>query len=526
MAFAWTLPPLPPSLPVQATTQKPSLPDELQVTGKVQEIDPVRSILTYTDGVAARYGPTLIFADRLEIHNAPEDQYAIARGNVRIEDPEGLVKAQSAVIWFGPQRGPDGQIAVADHVEVDLAGVRVKAESVSIRPERWEFLNVEGTNCLRPIPLYTVRSKKVVIIPGKSGTAQNPRIKILGKDIGSIPTRRFSLDKRAPGLEMPSLSFDGKRLGVRWRSGLLINDQSLLLGSFGSFSGDYPSYSLTYAHTFLPASVSSSQIVARNELNERFTFSYFDNIRVGSLNTTRSHTHNLRHSITAQSIWNTSSAARLERENFSKAIDVAYERSGPVGGLGTNFQLRAQSIRRGGESFVERALFAGTLQAPPIQFAPGLQSDIRLDLFGTAGERNAFGWARGQAGLIYQPITQFTLGAAYISASEAGTPDFLADRLVSRHAVHLRGDLNLGPTKLSYLAKFDFDRNSWYDKEFSISQVIGCFEPFIVRREFPSDYAFGVRFRLDDFFDILERRKPARTKPVPPQTISQMPQTP
>ena len=526
MALGWTLPPLPPSLPTQATTQKAAVPDELQVTGKVQEFDPVRQILTYTDGVAAKFGPTLVFADRLEIHNAPDDQYAIVRGNVRIEDPEGLVKARSAVIWFGPKRGPDGQIAVADHVEVDIAGVRVKAESASIGPERWEFWNVEGTNCLRPIPLYTVRSKKVVIIPGKSGTAQSPRIKILGKDIGSIPTRRFSLDKRAPGLEMPSLNFDGKQFGLRWRSGLLINDQSLILGGFSSVDGDYPAYSLVYAHTFLPASVSTSQMVARNELNERFTFSYFDNIRVGSLNTTRSHTHNLRHSITAQSIWNTSSAGRTERENFSKAIDVVYERSGPVGGLGTNFQLRGQSIRRGGEPFVERALFAGSLQAPSVQLGRGLQTDIRLDAFGITGERNTFGWLRGQAGLVYQPVQQLTLGAAYISASEGGTPDFLADRLVSKNAIHLRGDLNLGPTKISYLAKFDMDRNKWYDREYTISQVIGCFEPFIVRREFPSDYAFGVRFRLGDFFDILERRKPARTKPVPPQTISEMPKKP
>jgi len=116
------------------------------------------------------------------------------------------------------------------------------------------------------------------------------------------------------------------------------------------------------------------------------------------------------------------------------------------------------------------------------------------------------------------------LGAAYVAASEAGRPDFLADRLVSKHAVHLRADLNLGPTKISYLAKFDNDRNKWYDREYSISQVVGCIEPYVVKREFPNDYAVGIRLRLGDFLGILQRREQVRTKPVPLQTISRLPE--
>ncbi len=521
------LPPLPPVLPIQEV--KPQAPkvsdfgDELQVTGKVQEIDPIKSIAVYSDGVAAKFGPTIVFADRLEVHQAPEAQYAIARGNVRIEDPEGIVNANYAVFWYGPNRGPDGQIAVADRVEIEIAGVKVKAESVVIKPDRWEFANVEGTNCLRPIPLYSIKSRKVVVLPGKSGTAYHPRITILGKDLGAVPTRRFSLDKRSPGLELPGLNLKGSGVGVNWKSGLLLNQSSLLLGSYSAFPSDYPSYSLAYAHTFLPASVSDSQILARSELTERFAFSYFDNIRVGNIETTRSHTNNLRNSLTVQSVWNTTSSARLDREDFSKALDIAYERSGPIGGLGTNLQLRAQSIRRGDEDFVERGVFSGTLQAPALQFGKNLQSDLRVDLFGVAGEKNVYGWARGQAGLLFKPLPQIGFGAAYISAGESGRADFIADRLVSKQALHLRADLNLGPTKISYLAKFDFSGKNWYDKEYSISQVIGCFEPFLVRREFPSDYAIGIKLRLDDFLSILERRKQVRTKPVGPQTISSLP---
>ena len=528
MPVIWMPPTLPPSIPAQASTQKPSPSDfgeELQVTGKTQEIDPVRQIVVYTDGVAARFGPTIVLSDRLEIHHAEGEKYAIATGNVRLDDPEGSLKAHSLTLWYGPTKGPDGQIAVADRVQIEIAGVTASAESAVIKPDRWEFLNVEGTSCKRPVPLYTLRSKKVVILPGREARVERPRIRVLGLDLGSTPTRRFSLDRRDPGLQLPSVGFEpGAGFGVSWKSGLLLDDSSIVLGDFSTFPKRYPSYSATYARTFLPVEVSNAQIVARSELVERFNWSYFDNIQVGTPTSSRGFTHKLRNAVTAQTIWNTSSSARLDRERFSKAVDLVYERSGPVGGFGTNLQVRAQSIRRVGEEFVERALVAGTISAPPLQLARGLSTDVRADLFGIAGERNAFGWIRTQAGIVYEPIPQFRLGAAFISAGETGTPDFVADRLVSRHAFHARADLNLGPTKISYLAKYDYDRKSWYDKEYSISQVVGCLEPFLVRREFPRQYALGVRFRFDDFFSLLERRKQVRTKPTKPQTISGQPE--
>ncbi|MBC8063625.1 MAG: hypothetical protein H7Y17_02250 [Chlorobia bacterium] len=532
MPFAWTIPPDPPVLPIQEQVRKPALGDfgdELQVTGKVVEIDPIREIIVYTDRVAAKFGPTMVFADRLEVHGAAADRYAIARGNVRIEDPEGEFKAASFVFWFGDKKGPDGQIATADRIELELGGVSAKAESAIIRPDRWEFLNVEGTNCKQPIPLFYLRSKKVVIVPGRNGTAYSPRISIFGKEIGTLPTRRFSLDRRSPGIQVPSISYKkGSGFGVSWSSGLLLDDQSIVMASFSSFPKETPSYGVTYAKSFIPADASTAKIAARSELLERFSWSYFDDIRVGTILTSRSFANKLRNSITAQTIWNTGSSARIEGEDFNKAIDVAYERGGPVGNFGLYWQARAQSIQRNSEDFVERGVAYASLQAPAIQLARGLQTDIRFDAYGVAGEKGSFGWGRAQTGILYQPIPQVALGAAWISGFEAGKPNFLADQLVSRNAAHLRADINLGPTKISYLAKFDFNRKKWYDQEYSISQVVGCLEPYLIRREFPRDYALGVRFRMNDFLGILERRKPVRTKPTSPpsQTISALPSKP
>ncbi len=521
MPWYWTPPILTPSLPARPATisrQVPDFGDEIVVTGKVQEIDPVNLVVTYTDGVAAKYGPTVVFADRLEIHHADSAKFAIAKGNVRLEDPEGRIEAESLTLWYGPSRGPDGQLAVADRVKVEIGGMTGFAESAVIKPDRWEFLNVEATNCKRPIPLFLLKSRRVVIQPGKSGTLYRPRLQILGADLGNLPNRHFSLDRRNPGLQLPAVSFKrGAGLGISWASGFLLDDQSILTADFSSFPKDYPSYSATYAHSFLPTDISNTKIVARSDLLERFSWSYFDNIRVGSITSTRSFTNKLRNSATVQSVWNTGSSARERSEDFSKAIDIAYERSGPVGQLGINWQVRAQSIRRSDEDFIERGVASVTVQAPSISLGRGLETDVRTDFYGVGSENGGFGWARAHAGLIYQPIPQWRVGAAFIHAAEGGKADFVADRLVSKRAAHIRTDFDLGPTKISYLAKFDFDKGSWYDQEYMISQVVGCLEPFLIRRQFPNDYALGVRFRLDDFLGLLERRKQVRTKPVPQQ---------
>jgi hypothetical protein len=410
-------------------------------------------------------------------------------------------------------------MAVADDVHFKIENVTASAQYATLKPERWEFYNVAATNCQRPLPLYVLRSKKIVLVPGKQGTVYHPQISILGKELPALPTRRFSLDRRNPGFQIPAISWrrDGG-LGIDWTSGFLLNDQTLLQADVSSFQRQLPSYGLTYSHSFIPANVGATKIAAKSELAERFAWSYFDDVRIPAVESSANFTTKKRNSVTALTTWNTGSTARLESERFSKAIDVAYERGGIQQGLGTYLQVRGQSIRRGSESFIERGLVTGTLQLPQWELAHGLKADVRFDLQGLAGGEGTFGWARSQIGVVYRPISQLAIGAAYISAAEGGHPDFIMDRLVSKNAMHLRADLNLGPTKVSYLAKYDFNRKNWYDKEFSISQAVGCLEPFIIRREFPRDYVLGVRLRFGNFFDLLERRKQTRTKPTGERT--------
>jgi len=523
MPFLWLQAPISAISVAAAQQGKPQIGDfgdELQVTGKVQEFTK-DGVATYSDGVVAKFGPTTVMADRLEIHYAEGDKYGIATGHVHLDDPEGNLDAAYIIFWWGPKKGPDGQMAVADSVRLQFDNISAKADYAVVRPERWELYNVEGTNCRRPLPLFAVRSKKLVLVPGKSGTIAKPHLVVLGHDLITLPTRQFSLDRRNPGLQIPAISYrKGAGFGIDWSSGLLLDDQSVLQGHFDTFPRQFPSYSLVYARSFVPADVGTTKITARSELDERFSWSYFDDVRVTKPESSLGLTNRKRNSLTVQSIWNTGSSARLETEHFSKALDVAYERSGPVKGFGLYWQVRGESIRRDDEAFLTRGLAYASLQAPSVQLTKGLSTDVRFDLSGIAGAHGLFGWARAQAGLNYRPIPQLTFGAAYIRAAEAGHPDYVADRLYSKDAAHLRMDVNLGPTKISYLAKYDLNRKNWYDKEYSVSQVVGCLEPFITRREFPRDYVIGVRLRFGNLFDILERRKQTRTKTPPVQQIS------
>ncbi|MBN9501193.1 MAG: hypothetical protein BGO01_14200 [Armatimonadetes bacterium 55-13] len=528
MPFFWL--PAPPSIPLSDVAQasKPQLSaygEELKVDGKVREIDLERKVEVYRDGVVATFGPTVIKADRLELHYAENEQFGIATGNVHLDDPEGQLDAHSITFWWGKTKGPDGQIAVADNVLLKVGNITGRAEYASIKPDRWEFTNVDGTSCRRPLPLYSIHSKKVVFEPGRQGTIVQPRITILGKDLVTIPTRRFSLDKRSEGIQYPAVSYRSG-LGLSWSSSLLFRDRDLYRADVSSFPHELPTYGLAYAHSFLPVDASTAKILPRSELAERFAWSYFDDVRVENIETSTSFATKRRSTLSAQTQWNSGSSARLDGERLSKALEVIYEESGPAMAGGLFWQARAQSIRKDDDPFITRAVLNATYQLPSFKFGRRIMTDVRLDGSGTLSEHGTFGWARAQLGLLYRPTSFLNLGGAFVFAGEAGNRDFISDSLYSKNALHLRGDINLGPTKISYLAKYDYGRNLWYDKEFSLSQVVGCLEPYLTRREFPKTYVIGIRLRLGEFLDPLQRRKQVRTKEPTKQIISEAKKTP
>jgi hypothetical protein len=55
------------------------------------------------------------------------------------------------------------------------------------------------------------------------------------------------------------------------------------------------------------------------------------------------------------------------------------------------------------------------------------------------------------------------------------------------------------------MQKYDHELG-WFDREYWIAQAAGCLEPYLIYRKFPQTYTLGVRFRMDDLYDIISRR--------------------
>jgi hypothetical protein len=210
--------------------------------------------------------------------------------------------------------------------------------------------------------------------------------------------------------------------------------------------------------------------------------------------------------------WNTSTSARPELLNdVTKAFEFVVESAGTVSGFALRANSRVQSIRRDTRSpFVDRLESQFAALTPMWYLSENLGVQVRADLFTTYSENTEFGWLRGQVGLLYSPIAGVTMGVAFSDSHEFGTPDFGFDRRLYDSAFHGRIDYARGPYTVRYLVKVDPKSGQFFDTEYELALVAEGFQPFVVYRQFPSDFRIGVRFRLDDFIGRLQRRRVER----------------
>lgn len=422
----------------------------------------------------------------------------VAEGNVLLTDPDGTVKASRLEFNWDLKTGS------ATDVEAKIAGVLIKAREALIAPGRYELLDAEGTSCP---DIYYLRSRRVVIRPAEKAVIERPRFSVGPLRLPTLPNQSVSMDQRVTGFRLPTLSFRrGVGMGITWNSGILLDTRTALTAGFNVFPETLPSYGLEIARSDVPPTRSTGLISPRSELSERFSYGYFENVTIKSPENEAGYLSAQRSTISLGSYWNQRALTRTGEARFSKLIDVAYERGGKRGDIAAVGQLRAQHIRQDDGPFRSRLVAQAAVGLKPLAPAHGLSSLVRLDLRADLSEDSTFGWARLQLGAIFQPTRQIRIGAAYMLGAETGRAEFEVDRLYSTNAFHARADLDLGPTKVSYLAKYDFERKKWYDREYSISQVMGCLEPYVLWRQFPSDYRIGLRLRIDDFLGLLSRR--------------------
>ncbi len=457
-----------------------------------------------TDGTVT-YDLTTIQADHVTIER--KTKHAIATGHVHLFDPVGTIEAEKIEIWWGE----DIHSGVVSKGTIHVGTASIHFDRVDINPTQWTITKARGTTSKANPPWFEVGSPQVVIYPGKRGKIKRPTLYILGARIITFPDRYFNLDPKSEGLGIPSLRYQpGQGLGVGWAGGILLDRSTNFAFGFGSFPHQRPSYGATVTRSFLPEEKAVTLITPTSDFSERFIAGYLETIHVDSPSQEEGNYRIARKSLAVDSIWNTGAIGRGNGAAFSKAAEAVYEIGGASGKFGYVAQSRIQTIQQIGNPFETRGMLVGAVSMPSATLAPNLRTLARVDSSLFAGS-NLYGWTRAIVGLTYQPFKQFRFTGGFYGSVEGGHPDFSIDQLVSKQGMSFRLDLNLGPTKLSYISKYDISRK-WFDHEYSLSQVVGCFEPFVLYRQYPAEYAFGLRLNISDLTDLIQKRNFQRPK--------------
>lgn len=496
------------AIQAQAVTPKTmQLPGNVKVTYESGVYDITTDTWAFDSGVVVDYDVTEIRADHVDIDE--KNQHGSATGHVELDDPIARVRADKLEVWWAI----DGQRGHAENAEVNLGSSHLKVKTLDIGPKLWVLQEVEITTSIAHPPWYEVHSPLLSVQPGKLGKLKKPTIYILGHRIVTVPDQTFNLDKRTEGVAMPGINYSRQYgLGASWGGGFLLDHRTDLNFSVGSFPDSRPGYGVTVSRSLLPDDKPITFLTPLSDFGERFFYGFLENIAIASPESEDRQLRSPRQTISVDSVWNQALFDRDSPNAFSKAIEGVYEVGGKSGPFGFISQARLQTINELGYPFITRLQLIESIGPPQIQITPTLHTLTRLDadVFLDSG---AYEWVRGQAGLAFQPIPQFRLSAGAYYSGDAGNPQLPIDPLLSRDGYLARADLLMGPTKASYLIKHD-PNLGWYDHEYSISQVVGCFEPFLMYRESPSYYQLGLRLRLDNLTDLLTQRNFKRTQPV------------
>jgi hypothetical protein len=478
-------------------------PTVVVIKYKTQFVNANPRYVTYKGDVQATYGVDILNCDQLTLDLEPGHEHLLAEGNVVLNDPDGMLHADRLFYDWINETGSGEQIHVMAH------NVMIDAKSVIIHKKSWELDTIFATPCGREkTQLFAIRAPRATITPGGNATIYRPRIYVLGRKIITLSQYRVSSDRRSSGLAIPTFSYSkSSGLSGGWQPSLFLNDTTALNSGIHLGQHSKPSEDMLLSHSLLSSDTAPGAFTPRSDFAERFDYSYFDNVYVGTPMQERGFTTDRRTSISAATLFNEYPSARLAGNSFDKPFELIFENAAGVGKFGTYEQIRAQQIKETGGVTRDRVLGQATVMMPTIDLTRGLYTDVRVDGFAAEGPDDNYGWGHLQLGLVARPVKALRLGAAYTTSTSWGTPSFDADRLYKTHSINLRADVLLGPTRLNFIAKYDPIGQRWWDTEFQISQVAGCIVPYIVYRQFPRSLGFGFSFRTDDLLDAIRRRQ-------------------
>ncbi|MER3496424.1 MAG: hypothetical protein C4320_06335, partial [Armatimonadota bacterium] len=440
----------------------------------------------------------------------PEEAYAI--GNVTITDPD--VTAGAADLRIRWREGVRG--GTATRLRARIGAIQITAARAEITPALWTLFDAEGTACRGTPPFLSARSRRVEIIPGQRGSLRNVQLRVLGVGTPVLPVPfGFSLDERSEGVKLPSLTYRREQgLGVSFGAARLPDQSSQIVANYAAFPSSKPTYGVVYSRTSLPPTDGQGRFQPVSDLDERFFYSYFGSIYAGEPESEVNYLRRKRSNLGVESLFNIAATGRRNDDIlYSKALAGVFETGGPLGSGGYQLQLRPQIFREGRGAFRPRGVVSADYAQPLLN--RGRTTVIgRLDGYLTAS-RGVFGFGGGEVGVAYRASPNIILGASAFAFAEVGRPSYSLDPLAQTRGGSLRVDINTAPTKISLLARYDSSLRR-FDREYRISQVVGCLEPVVIYREFPRSYQIGLRFRLNDLAGLVSRRDPKRPKPRDP----------
>jgi hypothetical protein len=465
--------------------------------------------LSYTNGATVTYGVTTLTADTVTVDLAA--MRGVAKGHVHVTDPDVTIDAEELdFTWKNKQQF--GHIGAFSGL---FEGLSIRAASADLSPGKVILTDIEARPASSP-GLYRLESKRLTFIAGKYIQIKNPHLRVLGVDIPWHKTMTFNQDPRVSGVSLPAFSYSNGSYGVNYSPSQLIEPQTSFQMWADIFKGSDPHYGVELAHTYLNPSIpNQGKIVPTSDLDARFGYGYFDNVKIVSPRVEFQTERLLRDSIAFDTDVNQGSTDRLPGGNITKLGEVVYENGGPLGSLAQASDLRLQTAKEEYQSsFTTRFIANTSIGLPPMRLLPDLDSVIRFDAQGFASDR-LFGWARAQFGLAVNPVKPITLSAAYVTAAEEGTPDLTTDELYNNGAWCFRGDAYFGSIRASYLLRY-YLNGIFFDNEYEISQVVGALRVSVLYRTFPSDFRFGVTFRLDEIIATLKKHhEPPASIPQP-----------
>ncbi|MFN3728398.1 MAG: hypothetical protein ACK4XJ_01620 [Fimbriimonadaceae bacterium] len=424
-----------------------------------------------------------------------------SQGTIRIDDPSLLFQASALNFNWRESHGSASNVEAQTHSYV-----------LTVREARTDHYllevdDVKLTAYVGNYPLYGVSARKVLSHGQGSTVVDGASAYLLGKKIITLPRMRLENVNYTLLRDLPDFGIrDGSpsyQHGLRFR----IGEGQFLEGAVAWARGSYPYYAAQYAVALAEPKTYDGYVMAVSDIQTGYLGSWFENVTVRNPHDTRGMLTKERLAAFVGSYWN-ADVTNYERDfSVSMPIYTGVFTTGTYLGFPVGLTVGGARVQEISEGRADQLAAYGSALLVDYNVSRGIDVQVRGDAAYFLTNGRPYSWVRGSGGVVLTILPQLRVGAAYVDSVDYGRPKFRFDQLFASREYHTRVDLNLGPTQVRYLNRYDLATRQWFQAQVYVSQVMGAVRPFVVWNQQSGGYSFGFDLRLDDVFgDLLKRR--------------------